>query len=267
MFSTVCGIDFLSNRCVRVPVVMNHVCQFPDSCTFSSPARFWLSTVTMTYFIVQITVKHIRNNADLSVNAAEDWCGSIHFTEYSLSSIVNTDGDEMFRYRLEWRTIQAGLLLYCYSSVIYPDEMLMGLRIGLFSQQWMWILGRERSGNAPPTKPRLSSWILNPLLKSVQLHSARCHVNTRMWVILGHVLCCRNYFFIHNLPNIKPEILFLCSVHTAPPVTTGNSQQGRVWAHIFQYEVWYQTDALIELAQERFKWSNNNVLINFFQHK
>lgn len=86
-------------------------------------------------------------------------------------------------------TIQAGLLVYCYSSVIYSDETLVGQCIGLFFQQQLWMLESERSGNAPPTKPRLSSWILNPLLKSVQLHSACCHVNTSMWVILGHVLC------------------------------------------------------------------------------
>lgn len=128
---------------------------------------------------------------------------------------------------------------WCCGSVIYPEEMLMGQCIGLFFQQRLWMLERERSGNAPPTKPRLSSWILNPLMKSVQLHSARSHVNTYMWVILGPILCCMNYFPVHNLPNVKAGLLLLYRVGTAPSVTTGKSQQAWI------YCCWYSTKMML----------------------
>lgn len=73
-------------------------------------------------------------------------------------------------------------------------------------QLWIWMLERERSGNAPPTKPQLSSWILNPLMKSDLCPAAQRLLSCQhSYVGYSGAYCMLHKVSNHNLSNIKQE--------------------------------------------------------------
>lgn len=141
---------------------LSSCCRWVMWFSFQIPAHLTLQVDCdwQSRFILQMTVKYVKHNADGQILTAEHCCRSIHsgivclplwiWMETSRSGTV----DIVWWYWSFWTVT----LQLCHVSRWTVDGSVY-LSACISSSRKLWMLERERSGNAPPTKPRLSSWI------------------------------------------------------------------------------------------------------------
>lgn len=110
--------------------------------------------------------------------------------QYALSPVVmNMNGDEAFRDSPGWFHAD-------YGCVVYPDETLMCRVCRLVfvdaGERMIW----KRSSHQTPA-------LLLDFKSTYEIRPAAQRPLSCQQRYLGHILCCINYFPIHNLPDVK----------------------------------------------------------------